>query len=215
MSRWKWILQRLYPHVLEVERENGSVFSVRVEYPWVPPTCFHCKEVGHIIKNCLLLPPPSANAMPHTTSSFKTQVPQRPAPSLACFHCKEVGHLMRNCPKANQQWTPIPNKSRKISRSSLDASASGLGVAILMAYPKVSTTPQATHTPHVPSPSVEVINHGGATSPEKNTMISTPSVSSTSEVNVILAANNSPEDAMAIDYLRKVNKLALIFHSPL
>lgn len=37
----------------ELVRQSGAVFQIRVEYPWLPPTCSHCKELGHIIKNCL------------------------------------------------------------------------------------------------------------------------------------------------------------------
>ncbi|KAG2287682.1 hypothetical protein Bca52824_047286 [Brassica carinata] len=40
-----------------------------VSYPWVPPTCSHCKELGHIMKNCLLLPPPPKNPPPSKRSS--------------------------------------------------------------------------------------------------------------------------------------------------
>ncbi|KAJ4900577.1 hypothetical protein Rs2_14528 [Raphanus sativus] len=46
------------PTVVEFTRQSGDVVEVAVSYPWVPPTCSHCKELGHIMKNCLLLPPP-------------------------------------------------------------------------------------------------------------------------------------------------------------
>ncbi|KAL0683354.1 hypothetical protein Bca4012_050202 [Brassica carinata] len=42
-------------------RENGEVVEVTVHYPWVPPTCYHCHELGHIIRNCLLYTPPAAD----------------------------------------------------------------------------------------------------------------------------------------------------------
>ncbi|CAN7135351.1 unnamed protein product [Brassica rapa subsp. narinosa] len=41
------------PSVVEFTRESGEVVEVSVAYPWVPPTCTHCKELGHIMKNCL------------------------------------------------------------------------------------------------------------------------------------------------------------------
>lgn len=47
------------PSIIEVGRQNGSFVNVAVEYPWVPSICAHCKEVGHISRNCPLLPPPS------------------------------------------------------------------------------------------------------------------------------------------------------------
>lgn len=46
------------PTVVEFTRQSGEVVEVAVSYPWVPPTFSHCKELGHIMKNCLLLPPP-------------------------------------------------------------------------------------------------------------------------------------------------------------
>ncbi|KAL0874967.1 hypothetical protein Bca101_024672 [Brassica carinata] len=42
-----------FPTVLELVRQSGATFRVEVEYPWLPPTCSHCKELGHIIKDCL------------------------------------------------------------------------------------------------------------------------------------------------------------------
>lgn len=44
--------------VVEFERESGEVVEVSVHYPWVPPTCSHCKELGHIVRNCLTYTPP-------------------------------------------------------------------------------------------------------------------------------------------------------------
>lgn len=35
--------------------------EVTVHYPWVPPTCYHCHELGHIIRSCLLYTPPAAD----------------------------------------------------------------------------------------------------------------------------------------------------------
>lgn len=46
------------PSVVEFERESGEVVEVSVHYPWVPPTCSHCKELGHIIRNCFHYSPP-------------------------------------------------------------------------------------------------------------------------------------------------------------
>ncbi|KAH0909172.1 hypothetical protein HID58_032493, partial [Brassica napus] len=42
-----------FPTVLELVRQSGAVFRVEVQYPWLPPSCSHCKELGHIIKDCL------------------------------------------------------------------------------------------------------------------------------------------------------------------
>ncbi|CAH2079425.1 unnamed protein product, partial [Thlaspi arvense] len=46
------------PRVVEFERQSGEVAEVLVDYHWLPPSCSHCKELGHIPRNCLQLPPP-------------------------------------------------------------------------------------------------------------------------------------------------------------
>ncbi|CAN6819675.1 unnamed protein product, partial [Brassica oleracea] len=51
-------LTKPLPDVVEFTRQSGEVVEVLVAYPWLPPTCSHCKELGHIAKNCLLIPPP-------------------------------------------------------------------------------------------------------------------------------------------------------------
>ncbi|XP_010475461.1 PREDICTED: uncharacterized protein LOC104754871 [Camelina sativa] len=51
-------LTKPLPDVVEYTRDNGQVVEVKVTYPWLPPTCSYCKELGHIAKNCLQLPPP-------------------------------------------------------------------------------------------------------------------------------------------------------------
>lgn len=43
--------------VVEFERESGEVVEVSVYYPWVPPTCSNCHELGHIVRNCLTYSP--------------------------------------------------------------------------------------------------------------------------------------------------------------
>ncbi|CAA7027690.1 unnamed protein product [Microthlaspi erraticum] len=52
------------PDVVEFERESGEVVEVFVDYPWLPPKCSHCQELGHIAKNCLLLPIPTKEVPP-------------------------------------------------------------------------------------------------------------------------------------------------------
>lgn len=60
------------PNVVEFVRQSGEVVEVQVSYPWTPPTCSHCKELGHVARNCLLLPPPvraSANPAKNANAS--------------------------------------------------------------------------------------------------------------------------------------------------
>ncbi|KFK32715.1 hypothetical protein AALP_AA6G279100 [Arabis alpina] len=54
------------PSVIEIERENGRVDIVEVEYPWVPPSYSNCKEIGHLIRNCHKLTP---KWVPKTTAT--------------------------------------------------------------------------------------------------------------------------------------------------
>ncbi|RID40645.1 hypothetical protein BRARA_J00677, partial [Brassica rapa] len=51
-------LTKPLPSVVEFQRQNGEVVEVQVDYPWLPPTCSHCKELGHVIRNCLTYTPP-------------------------------------------------------------------------------------------------------------------------------------------------------------
>lgn len=41
------------PSVVELKRQSGEIIQVNVEYPWVPPSCAFCKQIGHIQKDCL------------------------------------------------------------------------------------------------------------------------------------------------------------------
>lgn len=50
--------------VVEFERENGEVVEVFVTYPWLSPTFSHCKELGHVIRNCLKWIPPLKDVHP-------------------------------------------------------------------------------------------------------------------------------------------------------
>ncbi|KAF3529489.1 hypothetical protein DY000_02041151 [Brassica cretica] len=63
------------PSVVEFERESGEVVEVQVDYPWVPPTYSHCKELGHIVRNCLSYTPP-----PKETAK-KAPAPKKPTKS--------------------------------------------------------------------------------------------------------------------------------------
>lgn len=55
-------LTKPLPSVVEFERESGEVVEVLVHYPWTPPKCSHCGELGHVIRNCLLYEPPPENS---------------------------------------------------------------------------------------------------------------------------------------------------------
>ncbi|KAJ4867404.1 hypothetical protein Rs2_51052 [Raphanus sativus] len=70
-------LTKPLPSVVEFNRESGEVVEVSVAYPWVPPTCSHCKELGHIMRNCLLVPlPPKPPASSSKANGKKQQSEQ-------------------------------------------------------------------------------------------------------------------------------------------
>lgn len=71
------------PHVVEFERESGEVVEVLVHYPWVPPTCSHCHELGHIVRNCLSYSPPAPETWKESTTKNNEnlkpkETPQKP-----------------------------------------------------------------------------------------------------------------------------------------
>lgn len=53
-------LTKPLPDVVQFTRDDGKVVKIKIDYPWLPPTCSHCNELGHVIRNCLHLPPPKA-----------------------------------------------------------------------------------------------------------------------------------------------------------
>ena len=98
-------------------RSDGTFVSVEVEYPWVPPTCAHCKEIGHIQRNCLLLPPPTP-APPINPNNPPASAKKPPPAGLpTCYSCNTSGHLMRNCPKGPKgpnDWIKVSHKKKSV-----------------------------------------------------------------------------------------------------
>lgn len=105
------------PKIVEVGRSDGTFVSVEVEYPWVPPTCAHCKEIGHIQRNCLLLPPPTP-APPINPNNPPASAKKPPPAGLpTCYSCNTSGHLMRNCPKGPKgpnDWIKVSHKKKSV-----------------------------------------------------------------------------------------------------
>ncbi|WZZ32418.1 hypothetical protein YC2023_015819 [Brassica napus] len=57
------------PRVVEFQRQSGEVVEVQVDYPWLPSTCSHCKELGHVMKNCLKIPLQKSSPTPPVPGS--------------------------------------------------------------------------------------------------------------------------------------------------
>lgn len=68
-------LQKPLPSEVELIRQNGEIIPLQVDYPWTPPSCSHCKEIGHIFRNCINissdLKPPTSETTTNTTSTVK------------------------------------------------------------------------------------------------------------------------------------------------
>lgn len=69
------------PDIVEFERQSEEVVEVSVHYPWVPPTCLHCHELGHIVRNCLTYTPPPKDKSPLAAKPASSSSSD-PSPSL-------------------------------------------------------------------------------------------------------------------------------------
>lgn len=66
------------PKFGELERENGDVVTVSIEYPWVPPICTCCGDLGHLQTHC----PSGVWRRKQTTDSTKNAAPSSSAPAM-------------------------------------------------------------------------------------------------------------------------------------
>lgn len=119
------------PSVVEFVRQSGEVVEVSVHYPWIPPTCSHCHELGHIVKNCLqYIPPPPAPA-PSQKPTDKPQKPQKP---------QKPSEKSQKQPQPAKPQTPI---YRKKTKDPLDLLPSSSNTDL----PPIPTLPQFTPPP--------------------------------------------------------------------
>lgn len=73
------------PTTAEIERENGEIVRVSIDYPWTPPICPCCKELGHLeslCPNAKWTPKVAAESSPVPPSAQKmdSQSPSTPGP---------------------------------------------------------------------------------------------------------------------------------------
>ncbi|KAL1192079.1 hypothetical protein V5N11_029976 [Cardamine amara subsp. amara] len=79
------------PEAVNVKFQSGQIQRVLVSSPWLPPTCVHCKAIGHSIKRC-------------------------PSAPITCSDCNSTGHPTASCPRAKKTSAttdPIAKKQRK------------------------------------------------------------------------------------------------------
>lgn len=105
------------PPVVEFERESGEVVEVSVHYPWVPPTCSHCKELGHVVRNCLLFSPPTRDPPKNpptvpskNNSAHQTNPLPKPAPSHLSTPSKDQS---KASPRPTNHKTSLKSKIYK------------------------------------------------------------------------------------------------------
>ncbi|XP_013645955.2 uncharacterized protein LOC125594385 [Brassica napus] len=111
------------PKVVEFERESGVVVELSVHYPWVPPTCSHCHELGHIIRNCLTFfpAPPDKDTAPSNeqTATQKTkEFPQTPRSKPSQKTPQNTQNTTQNTKNPNSSFTPS-KASRKLHKKYL------------------------------------------------------------------------------------------------
>ncbi|VVB09124.1 unnamed protein product [Arabis nemorensis] len=146
-------LTKTLPDVIELGRADGSVTLVEVTYPWIPPTCSHCKELGHVIRNCLKLPhasarnssqgkptpPPNATTVPRGPKDNPLSDPNAAAgpthlskaPSITTAHCHPSALV-----ESGSELVSTPSKAGSLVMSSvLD---SQLSPSVLFSTPTAS-----------------------------------------------------------------------------
>ncbi|CAF2152765.1 unnamed protein product, partial [Brassica napus] len=89
---------------------------VKVDYPWLPPTCSHCHELGHVVRNCFSYDPskdPSLQASDAAASGSKQRkkgsVTTKRTPSTTVKNKQYV--VKKNVPPAPIATPPPPSVS--------------------------------------------------------------------------------------------------------
>lgn len=133
-------LSKPAPEIVEFTRESGEVVEVLVSYPWLPSTCAHCKELGHIARNCLLLPPPQ-NPSPPAPAAKKSSS-QTPASASK-----------RNLNPASTKKTYTPKLP---SKQSLQPQNSSSNVTFQAPAPPIPAPPSPANPPSAPTLTTQI-----------------------------------------------------------
>lgn len=115
-------LTKPLPNVVEFVRQSGEVVEIQVDYPWLPPTCSHCHELGHVVRNCLTFrppkvpappsppePPASAAKMKKTSLVNPKRTPHKPVEKMKYVAVKKVA------PKPSQTSLSVDQPSSSLS----------------------------------------------------------------------------------------------------
>ncbi|CAL9225079.1 unnamed protein product, partial [Arabidopsis halleri] len=88
-------LTKPLPNVLELEREDGQVLLLKVNYPWLPPLCSLCNEIGHKAALCPMTPESERQT---SMAGKEKQAPKEPSNKLS-----STTHIEKK-----QVWKPVP-----------------------------------------------------------------------------------------------------------
>lgn len=133
-------LTKPLPNVVEFQRQNGQVVEVEVKYPWLPSSCSHCKELGHIVRNCLHLPPPPPEVkVPSSTVSKDKQKGKSVSQSV-----ERVNKSDKKVVKSVE--TGQPSYAHVVSKSSASLPEPSATPAILQNLPSSSPALQSPIT---------------------------------------------------------------------
>lgn len=67
-------LTKPLPSELEIEREDGNIVVLQVKFPWLPPVCPVCNEIGHKAQFCPTVESPRNQTKPPTVNKGKGKV---------------------------------------------------------------------------------------------------------------------------------------------
>ncbi|KAG5412199.1 hypothetical protein IGI04_008518 [Brassica rapa subsp. trilocularis] len=161
-------LTKPLPSVVEFVRQSGEVVEVQVTYPWVPPTCTYCKELGHVSRNCPQAPPaPKSSETPAKKAQNAPSASQKgknvAAPSVA----PTVAHSTSNLP---------PHSASGSTHASASTSSSSFFQPEVNLPPKPATFATSFQTPRKNFPPSPALAHvpKPLTSPLTSIIPSTP-----------------------------------------
>lgn len=148
-------LTKSLPAVVEFERQSGEVVEVKVDYPWLPPTCSHCHELGHVLRNCLLytppkVPPPAAPNAPAKTNKKVSVSGKKNSTTNATSKTKQYV-VKKTAPPPTAPAYPVTTPIKPLSVSLPSSPSASKSVPfVLSSFPNTST-PSTESPPDKPT----------------------------------------------------------------
>lgn len=140
-------LTSVLPPLVHLKRQSGEIIPVQVEYPWVPPSCTLCNQIGHILKDCL-------KSTPAWVPTGRTTTAKKKQPEAAAEACQETNqNINSQCP-AESSEVNLP-KDNPLTVIAIEASPSLPSPSLPSPSPTLSFAFLAT-PPLVPPPSPDL-----------------------------------------------------------